>query len=120
MTNLEYSKNPAFMSACAAADVDATSRQASKYRNQRGRAWNQRGKTRKVKPPVQAQEPDLTPLERAGIELIEDLYDFGGPEATPDESLSGMTVPELRAVCRVRGIKGYSKLRKSELLLLLA
>lgn len=96
MTNLQYSKDPTFMSACATADIPATSRQASKYRNQRGVAWSQRGKARKVKPQVQAE-----------------------PQA-PQRVLSAMTVPELRDACRVRGIKGYSKLRKAELLSILA
>jgi hypothetical protein len=93
MTNLQYSKDPTFMSACATADIPATRRQASKYRNQRGAAWSQRGKARKVK----AQE-----------------------DASCAVCWSLMTVPELRDACRARGIKGYSKLRKAELLSLLA
>ena len=98
MTNLQYCKDPTFMSACAAADIPATRRQASKYRNQRGAAWSQRGKARKVKP--QPQEPQ----EDASCAVCWSL----------------MTVPELRAACRVRGITGYSKLRKAELISLLA
>ncbi|MCK4552306.1 MAG: Rho termination factor N-terminal domain-containing protein, partial [Tenericutes bacterium] len=37
-------------------------------------------------------------------------------EAKPAVDLSGKTVVELRALCKVNGISGYSKLKKAELI----
>ena len=42
MTNTEFAtKDKGFVKACEKAGVDATKRQASKYRNQKGRAFKE-------------------------------------------------------------------------------
>ena len=43
-TNEEYSKDPKFVAACDNAGIKATSRQASKFRRKRGKAYAERGK----------------------------------------------------------------------------
>lgn len=50
---------------------------------------------------------------RACLVLSEELYQDGQP------NLEDMKVPELRDMARVRGMRGYSKLKKGELIDLL-
>jgi hypothetical protein len=40
-TNKEFTKDGRFIQACETAGVPATSRQASKFRNKKGKAYNQ-------------------------------------------------------------------------------
>jgi hypothetical protein len=40
-------------------------------------------------------------------------------ESTHDSDLASYKLPELKSIAKARGLKGYSKLRKSELLELL-
>jgi hypothetical protein len=39
MTNTEFTFDKNFIAACRAAEIPATRRQASKYRNKKGKAW---------------------------------------------------------------------------------
>lgn len=49
MSNNEYSKKDgAFIKACELANIPSTTRQASKYRNKRGLAYDQRGAAQKL------------------------------------------------------------------------
>lgn len=42
VSNQEFTRNPLFVKACEIAQVPATRRQASKWRNRRGRAYTHR------------------------------------------------------------------------------
>ncbi len=46
-TNMEYSKLPEFTEKCRQAGVEPSRRQASKYRNNKGKVWKQFHKGRK-------------------------------------------------------------------------
>ncbi|CAM0880304.1 unnamed protein product [Alopecurus aequalis] len=50
------------------------------------------------------------PFEDADNQSYEELYQDGQP------NLEGMKVPELRELAKARGMKGYSKLKKGELI----
>jgi hypothetical protein len=49
---------------------------------------------------------------------LEKLF-HGEEEPEPVEEPQNYTMPQLRAMCKERGLKGYSKLRKAELMELL-
>ena len=59
------------------------------------------------------------------LDRFKNLIRFNQPEkviptvATPTD-LTGLKLAELRAVAKKRGLKGYTKLRKAELLALLS
>ncbi|KAM3329107.1 hypothetical protein ACQJBY_026276 [Aegilops geniculata] len=66
------------------------------------------------KPPGRTRKPSPTAdtLKDAGTKMKphEELRQDGQP------NFEGMTVPELRDMARVRGMRGYSKLKKGELI----
>jgi len=49
-----------------------------------------------------------------GLKVPEELLD-GKHATTPTTDYASMTVPDLKALCRERGITGYSKLNKGDL-----
>jgi hypothetical protein len=55
-------------------------------------------------------------VETAGLNGVEQTT----PAPTASNSLSGMRVVDLKALARERGLRGYSKLNKSQLLDLLS
>ena len=55
-------------------------------------------------------DPLVVVTRRAWLVLSEGLGQDGQP------NFEGMTVPELRDLARVRGMRGYSKLKKGELI----
>ena len=60
------------------------------------------------------------------LDRFKDLIRFNRPEkgivvaCAPATDLTGLKLVELRAVAKKRGLKGYTKLRKADLLALLS
>jgi hypothetical protein len=60
------------------------------------------------------------------LDRFKDLIRFNQPErvvvtaCAPTTDLSGLKLVELRALAKDRGLKGYTKLRKADLLALLS
>ncbi|MQL74838.1 hypothetical protein Taro_007234 [Colocasia esculenta] len=61
---------------------------------------------------------DDEPLESSEVDDTDE--DLKGPSSTEGADLSSLKISELRALAKSRGLKGYSKLKKSELVALLS
>jgi hypothetical protein len=60
---------------------------------------------------AEALRSNLRELAQADARLLREL-----DEALPADGLDGLTAKELKERCRERGLKGYSSLRKEELI----
>ena len=61
-----------------------------------------------------------TSSDTSSVEIIEEIIDIEQPENIEEINYKKMTTSKLKKLCKERKIKGYSKLRKKELIILLS